>query len=86
MQILDLPQFACFRAQEAGVKVLRHRDPSRDLWQLFDAGAFDDYQNRQSWDVFGSAEFIISMIAERQRFARFVGVWQVLDKREGPKG
>ena len=86
MRILDLPQFACFRAQEAGVKVLRHRDSSRDLWQLFDSGTFEDYQNGQDWDVFGSAEFIISLIAERQRFARFVGVWRVLKKRKGPKG
>src|SRR5687768_6435055 len=40
--------------------------------------SFEEYQNRQGWDVFGDARFIISFFAERHKFARFVGVWEVL--------
>ena len=59
------------------VKVLRHRDSKTDLWELRRNGTFGDYQDGQSWDVFGRAKHVISFIAERNRYAKFVGVWQV---------
>lgn len=89
MHLLDLPQFAQF-ADRRDVKVLRHKDTKRDLWALRTADkrcavlpnsedkSFDAYQRNQSWDVFSDATHIISFIAERHRFARFVGVWEVL--------
>lgn len=56
-------------------------DRNLDLWQLRRTGKFDWYQNGQSWDVFGDAQFVISFIGESYRFARFVGVWEVTSKR-----
>ena len=68
------------------VKVLRHRDLKTDLWELRRIGTFGDYQNGQSWDVFGRAKYVISFIAERNRYAKFVGVWQVDAKSQNSKG
>jgi hypothetical protein len=68
------------------VKVLRHRDFKTDLWALRREGTFHDYQDGQSWDVFGRAKYIISFIAERNRYAKFVGVWQIDNKTQNPAG
>lgn len=81
MNILDMPHFERFRDNSL-VKVLRHKDSVSDLWELFDTGKFDAYQNGQSWDVFGKAQFIISFIAERHNYAKFIGVWEILSKRK----
>lgn len=83
MKLLDLPFFSWVRDRR-DVKILRHRDTSQDLWALRRAGAFEEYQNGQSWDVFGSARFVLSFIAERSRFAKFVGVWKVHSKSTKP--
>lgn len=86
MNILDLPQFEPFR-RDHSVKVLRHKDSRRDLWELRRKGMFERYQNGQSWDVFGRACYIISFIAERNRFAKFVGVWRVVSThKKEPRG
>ncbi|NQZ78802.1 MAG: GIY-YIG nuclease family protein [Ekhidna sp.] len=45
-------------------------------------GNFEEYQNRQSWDVFGSAKTIISFISLKDKFSMFIGVWDVLTKEE----
>ena len=42
--------------------------------------SFQDYQNGQSWDVFGTARYLISFIAERHKYAKLVGVWEVHSK------
>ena len=81
MKLLDLKQFDEF-ASSRRVKVLRHRSATEDLWQLVREDQFQRYQNLQARDVFGSAEYVISFIAERHNFARFVGVWRVLSKKE----
>ena len=60
------------------MKVLRHKDSRRDLWDLRKKGSFGLYQNSQSWDVFGNARYIISFIAERNKYAKFVGVWKII--------
>lgn len=85
MKILNLPQFTMFR-ESRFVKVLRHKDTQHDLWKLFRSGKFDEYQNGQAWDVFGEARYIISFIAERHNYAKFVGVWEVVSKRASQKG
>jgi hypothetical protein len=85
MKILDLSHFVPFRGDRF-VKVLRHVDERVDLWASFRQGAFEDYQNGQSWDVFGNARHIISFIAERHNYAKFVGVWEVTSKRQEPDG
>lgn len=85
MKILDLKQFEGF-AERRDVKVLRHKDTTYDLWDERRHGRFDDYQNVQSWDVFGNARIIVSFIAERQKYAKFVGVWEVLSKNSAKSG
>lgn len=86
MKLFDLHQFEQFR-DDRFVKVLRHKESKWDLWELRGKGRFDHYQNRQSWDVFGNAHYIISFIAERNRYANFVGVWKVISKHKNiPKG
>jgi hypothetical protein len=85
MRILDLSHFLQFQGNRL-VKVLRHRDTKTDLWALLHEGTFEDYQNTQSWDVFGSARFVISFIAERYNYAKFVGVWEVTGKARNPSG
>lgn len=80
MKLSDLPALAQFR-ERTDVKVLRHADSRRDLWAYRRDGKFGRYQNGQSWDVFGAAKHIVTFIAERNRFAKFVGVWEVLSKR-----
>lgn len=85
IRLLDLHQFAWARGHK-DIKVLRHRDFVNDLWMLVREGKFQKYQEGQSWDVFGSAKYIISFIAERNRYAKFVGVWQVENKSERGNG
>jgi hypothetical protein len=85
MNLLDLKQFKDF-GNSKKVKVLRHRSTDKDLWNLVRNGEFERYQNEQSWDVFGDAEYVISFIAERDRYAKFVGVWRVISKRLKPSG
>jgi len=85
MRILDLSHFLRFQGDHL-VRVLRHVDGKVDLWALFREGAFENYQNDQSGDVFGDARHIISFIAERHNYARFIGVWEVTDKRRESDG
>ena len=85
MNILDFKQFSQFEDSKK-VKVLRHRSAKEDLWGLVRENCFEEYQNQQSWDVFGGAEYIISFIAERDRYARFAGVWKVVEKTLKPDG
>ncbi len=85
MKLLQLHHFQLFR-DRTDVKVLRHKDSKRDLWGLHSSGSFGHYQEAQSWDVFGDARYVISFIAERNRYAKFVGVWEVVSKRKRKKG
>jgi hypothetical protein len=77
MKLLDLPMFA-WAHERRDVKVLRHHDKIIDLWKRRRENTFEDYQNGQSWDVFGKAKYVLSFVSERNRFAKFVGVWEVL--------
>lgn len=85
MKLSQLPQFANLAARK-DVRVLRHRDTQSDLWELRKSGAFDAFQNGQNWDVFGSARLLVSFIAEHNKFAKFVGVWEVLGKHRNSEG
>jgi hypothetical protein len=83
MNILDLKQFQHFNHAK-DVKILRHRSFDNDLWLMVDDGTFPAYQNKQDRNVFGGANYIISFIAERDRYAIFVGVWKVLGQEPHP--
>jgi hypothetical protein len=85
MKLLQLYQFQRFR-DSTDVKVLRHKVSKRDLWSLHSNDKFGRFQDDQSWDVFGDARYVISFIAERNKYAKFVGVWVVLSKREKKNG
>ena len=85
MKLSDLPKLEQLRGR-TDVKVLRHKDTRRDLWAFRRDGQFNEYQNDQSWDVFGAATCIVSFIAERNRYAKFVGVWEVLSKSKKALG
>jgi hypothetical protein len=85
MKLSDLPHFQQFsRVKDA--KVLRHKETKWDLWTFRSEGKFAHYQSRQSWDVYGRARYSLSFIAERHRFAKFVGVWEVLSKYKKKNG
>ncbi len=62
------------------VKLVRHADADWDLDALLRCGGFDEYQSRQSTDVF-NCDFIVSFIGERGARSRFVGVYKVGSKR-----
>lgn len=85
MKLTDLLQFERFR-YDRFVKVVRHKTSQYDLWELRSNNRFGQYQNRQSWDVFGNARHVISFIAERNRYAKFVGVWEITSKNKKDKG
>ena len=84
MKLLDLPHFKEF-SESRLVKVLHHKSTKQKLWELYSNGGFEKYQNTQSWDVFGNAEYIVSFIAERHKYAMFVGVWKVEGKKPRKK-
>jgi hypothetical protein len=85
MQLLDLPAFSWVKDRK-DVKILRHKDTSQDLWALYAHGRFGAFQEIQSWDVFGDAKFVLSFIAERQKYARFVGAWALHSKSSTSTG
>lgn len=85
MRLLDLPQFADLTTSGL-TKVLRHHDSKVDLWALRASGRFEEYQNGQSWDVFGRAERVVSFVAERHGCAKFMGVWEILSKQKRGAG
>lgn len=85
MKLTDLPTFSWTHGRR-DVKVLRHRDAKSDLWEFRRTGQFQNYQSTQSWDVFGRATHVLSFIAERNRYAKFVGVWRIEAKTRRPDG
>lgn len=85
MNILDLEPFARFRDSH-DVKLLRHMPRTMDLWAMRRAGEFKKFQDLQRWDVIGNAQYVFGFIAERHNYAKFVGVWEVHGKRQGPNG
>lgn len=85
MNLSDIHLFDWMQGRK-DVKVLRHNDRDKDLWALRHDGRFQQYQNEQSRDVFGKAKFVVSFIAERGRYAKFVGVWSVDEKHADGEG
>jgi hypothetical protein len=85
MRLSDIHLFSWTKGRK-DVKVLRHRDPSVDLWEYRQNGYFQKYQEQQAWNVFGKAQYVISFIAERNRYAKFVGVWQIHGKKQTQSG
>ncbi len=83
-----LTDLSCFKrfSQDSFVKVLRHKESKIDLWEWYKSGKFvRKYQNEQSRDIFGKARHVISFIAEGNRYAKFVGVWEVLSTEKKSK-
>lgn len=76
MKLSDIHMFDWMRGRK-DIKLLRHFDRDQDLWAKHRDGHFQKYQNEQGRDVFGKAKYVVSFIAERYRYAKFVGVWSV---------
>ncbi|WP_145080945.1 GIY-YIG nuclease family protein [Poriferisphaera corsica] len=85
MKLLALKQFEMFDDLKA-VRVLRHRTNGEDLWQLYREGQFHEYQDVQRGDIFKGVKHFVGFIAERGKYARFVGVWEVLGGRDKSDG
>jgi hypothetical protein len=58
------------------VKMVRHVDDRWDLDLLLRAGQFDEYQTRQSSEVF-NCDYIVSFVAETGARCRMIGVYEV---------
>ena len=68
---------------KANVKLVRHKDSRQDLYNLYKSNRtkFLAYQNSQSKDIFKKVDYIISFIGEEGNLSRFIGVYQITDKR-----
>lgn len=68
----------------AKIKLVRHKDGQRDLYNLYryQRAEFLDYQNSQSKDVFNGVDFIVSFIGEEGVFARFIGVFKIMGSKK----
>lgn len=85
MKLGDLHLLGWARGR-ADVKVLRHRHTAIDLWGLRREGTFHKYQDDQSRDIFGTSKYLVSFIAERNRYAKSVGVWEIEEKAPNAEG
>lgn len=72
----------------AKIKLVRHKDKRLDLYNPYrtDRNSFWDYQNTQSKDVFKGVDYIVSFIGEEGVFARFIGVFKILNKEQTEYG
>lgn len=66
----------------AGVKLVRHKDARRDLYNLYldKREEFLDYQRSQAKDVFKGVDYIVSFIGEEGNRSRFIGVYKIMGK------
>lgn len=66
------------------VKLVRHKDNRRDLYNLYrtDKAEFLAYQNSQSKDVFNGVDYIVSFIGEEGLLSRFIGVYKLTDRKQ----
>ena len=70
------------------IKLVRHKDRRIDVYNLYRTNRqeFFKYQNIQSRDIFKSVNYIVSFIGEESIFARFIGVYKLIDKKQLPDG
>ncbi|MDF1839230.1 MAG: GIY-YIG nuclease family protein [Planctomycetota bacterium] len=64
-------------ANPSRIKLVRHASPECDLEHLHQIGFLEEYQSCQGKEVFKSADFIISFLAESGSRSRFIGVYRV---------
>lgn len=62
-------------------KFIKHASTDKDLYDLWKKGKIELYQSFQSKDVF-NCNYIISFIGEPNDKARFIGVYDVIGKKE----
>jgi len=65
---------------KAKVKLVRHKQSGRDLYNLYryNRSEFLQYQNSQSKDVFKGVDYIVSFIGEQGVRSRFIGVYKII--------
>lgn len=68
----------------ANIKLVRHKDGRRDLYNLYRTNkpGFLNYQNSQSKDVFNGVDYIVSFIGEEGTQSRFIGVYKVVSSQK----
>jgi len=66
------------------VKLVRHKDNRRDLYNLYRTNRpeFLANQNSQSKDVFNGVDYIVSFIGEEGLLSRFIGVYKVTNRKQ----
>lgn len=70
--------------RDAAVKLVRHKDNRVDLYNMYriDRQGFLDYQSTQAKPIFDGVEYVVTFIGENGKFARFIGVFKIENKRE----
>lgn len=70
--------------KETRIKLVRHKDARCDLYDKYktDNNWFLAYQCSQVRPVFHNVDFIVSFIGESGTSSRFIGVYQILNKKE----
>jgi len=69
----------------ARIKLVRHKDPSCDLYEDYKTNPekFLAYQSSQAKPIFHGLDYIVSFIGETDgTLSRFIGVYQVLNEQE----
>ncbi|MFN5538811.1 MAG: GIY-YIG nuclease family protein, partial [Candidatus Melainabacteria bacterium] len=71
-------------AKTCKIKLVRHKDNRRDLYNLYrtDKVEFLAYQNSQKKDVFNGVDYIVSFIGEEGFLSRFIGVYKLTGKEQ----
>ena len=82
MRLMDIKQIEGI-CRDHKVRLLRHKP---EIMEKIHDRSFEAYQNSQKKDVFGDAEYLISFVAERSKFAKFVGVWELRGKKQEKDG
>ena len=68
----------------ARIKLVRHKDARCDLYDKYRTNHewFLAYQSSQAHPIFHNVDFIVSFIGESGTSSRFIGVYQIISKKE----
>lgn len=64
-------------------KIVRHPLNKQDIRDIYKLGMIEAYQSKQSKPVFDNCKYIVSFIGTSGNEARFVGVYEILERLEG---
>ena len=64
-------------------KIVRHPLNKQDIRDIYKLGMIEAYQSKQSKPVFDNCKYIVSFIGTSGTEARFIGVYEILERLEG---